>query len=274
MADPHDGNSVTDTTAGIRTRLGQPLVRAVLALVAAAAVVGVVLVTVDTEPPESGPVIGIGRSCFETDDEQVAELVVIDVVDEVTAEAIGRIPAEDAFPPLVEEVELVFEGRTDATADVVTTTADGATTSREEWTVGIDRLERDVADYRRIECADIAERIGPVFDPGSLEIDTDEELVIDPERGAATASSEVLQEQLDRFSVSVSAGDELTARITSIDDNAALRIIGPGRVPLAGPGEAVTTIVAPVDGSYDVMVGSVDGLASYGLAVEVAPVAE
>lgn len=263
---------MTDTTTEPSDRPTRPLLWAVAALAAATVIVGVALATIDDDPPEAGPEIGLGRTCFVAEAAEftdVAELVVIEVVDDTTALAFGRTPGDGTYPPLVEDMVLSFEGRTDAAVELDSTTADGADTLVERWVVGRDRLQRPTADYRRVDCAEITDRIGPVFDPAPLQIDTDQALPLDPERRVATASSTVGADQLDRFTVTVGAGEELTARITSIEDNATIGIVGPGRVPLVDADETTATVVAPVDGDYEVIVASTESLASYGLTVEV-----
>jgi hypothetical protein len=86
----------------------------------------------------------------------------------------------------------------------------------------------------------------------------------------------VIRGEMDRYILGAKAGQQMSVRITSLEDNAAFHIYVPGfKKTLDGAGETddatLWTGKLPASGDYMIVVGGTRGNASYRLEVTIKP---
>jgi type II secretory pathway pseudopilin PulG len=90
---------------------------------------------------------------------------------------------------------------------------------------------------------------------------------------SATVSNSVIRGDVDTYILGARAGQTLSAKIRSIENNAVFDIEGPDGeyLPGAGEGDDATqvTAVLPMSGDYKVVVGGTRGNATYKLTVSI-----
>lgn len=88
-----------------------------------------------------------------------------------------------------------------------------------------------------------------------------------------TLNGGVISGERDRYTLSLVKGEIMDVLLSSTESNAAFTILGPDQNPLPGTEEGKDTfqwsIVAPVDGTYAILVGPTRGNATYALQVQV-----
>ena len=90
---------------------------------------------------------------------------------------------------------------------------------------------------------------------------------------SATVSNAVIRGDQDTYILGARGGQTMTARITSVENNAVFQIEGPDGEYLSGAGETddATQVTAelPMNGDYKVIVGGTRGNATYKLTVSI-----
>lgn len=95
------------------------------------------------------------------------------------------------------------------------------------------------------------------------------------QRGSSSAvvSGTVVRGDQDEYYVGASGGQEMTVRISSVEDNAVFQIYKPNGKTLSGAGEGDDATnwsgTLPASGDYTIVVGGTRGNASYKLKISI-----
>lgn len=92
-------------------------------------------------------------------------------------------------------------------------------------------------------------------------------------KSSATLSNSVVRGDRDTYILGAKAGQRMTVRITSLENNAVFQIEGPHGEYLEGAGEVddatSVTVTLPDTGDYRIIVGGTRGNATYKLTVSI-----
>ena len=92
-------------------------------------------------------------------------------------------------------------------------------------------------------------------------------------KSSATFSNAVIRGERDTYILGAKAGQRMTVRVTSIENNAVFQIEGPQGAYLEGAGETDDAtsvyVTLPDSGDYRIIVGGTRGNASYQLTVSI-----
>lgn len=92
-------------------------------------------------------------------------------------------------------------------------------------------------------------------------------------KSSVTLSNAVIRGDLDTYILGAKTGQQMTVRVTALEDNAAFQIEGPNGEYLEGAGEmddaTNVTVRLPRTGDYRIIVGGTRGNATYKLTVSI-----
>lgn len=211
-----------------------------------------------------------GTYCYQLDDAVLTAHVRLDVG--ATGTVSGRTEAtihDDDSGYYTSYIQEFAGAESAAPLDVTTWIEYDVQNTQENWSIAPDRLQTETHLMATVDC----ELVRDAFQGSYLmDLDDPEQSPVRTERldlepgDTVTQSSGVVRGERDVYLIAATGGEELSLRISALEDNAVFDVVAPSGLLLAAESRKAV-VVLPHTGDYQIIVGGTRGNASYELVV-------